>query len=44
VLPNDAWELGPEDPAQVVRAKAAPFLAQEDASFALRSQLEGLVG
>ena len=44
VLPNDAWELGPEDHAQVVRAKAAPFLAQEDASFALRSQLEGLVG
>lgn len=43
VLPNQAWTLGPEDPAQVVRAKAAPFLAQEDASFALRSQLEPLV-
>lgn len=43
VLPNQAWMLRPEDPAQVVRAKAAPFLAQEDASFALRSQLESLV-
>jgi hypothetical protein len=44
VLPNAAWQLGPDDPAQVVRARAAPFLGQEDASFALNSQLEGVVG
>jgi DEAD/DEAH box helicase len=43
VLPNEPWKLGPEDPAPVVRSQAAPFLAQEDASFALRSQLGPLV-
>lgn len=43
VLPNEAWKLGPDDPAPVVRSQAAPFLAQEDASFALRSQLGTLV-
>lgn len=42
VLPNDAWRLGPEDRVEVVRSEA-PFLAQEDASFALTSQLGPLV-
>jgi hypothetical protein len=43
VLPNRAWKLGPTDSAEVVRTLAAPFLEQEDASIALRSQLGPLV-
>lgn len=43
VLPNDAWELGPADEGHAVRAGAAPFLAEEDASSALRSQLGTVV-
>ncbi|MEJ7784082.1 MAG: DEAD/DEAH box helicase [Solirubrobacteraceae bacterium] len=43
VIPNDVWELGPEDRGEVVRNLVAPFLAEEDASVALRSQLGPLV-
>lgn len=43
VIPNDMWELGPDDRGEVVRNLVAPFLAEEDASVALRSQLGPLV-
>ena len=43
VLPNGAWELGLEHQGHLVRSQAAPFLADEDASVALRSQLGPLV-
>ncbi|MGN6868455.1 MAG: DEAD/DEAH box helicase [Solirubrobacteraceae bacterium] len=43
VLPNNAWTLGPGDAGHDVRAGAAPFLEQEDASSIVRSQLGSVV-
>ena len=43
VLPNQAFLMGPEAQGQMVRDVVAPFLAEEDASFMIQSQLGPLV-